>query len=247
LAIYLSPENRRTYGTARAWRLHGPGQRGLLRFGLPNALHAVLDIGAFAAFQLLTGSLPAVDFLAGSIAFSINDVAFMPLLGMSIAAEILVGQYQGARDPDTAEKSIRSAMGLSWIYMGAIGLSFLLFPRFYVSCFLPPGTDPATATALFAKGRWLLALLGLWGMADAVNIVVNGALKGAGDTRFVLFYSVILNWGGWIPGTWLLLHVLPGEKALMPIWSWMMIYILVFAGGFWVRFRHGKWKRIKMI
>ena len=131
----------------------------------------------------------------------------MPLLGMSIAAEILVGQYQGARESDTAEKSIRSAMGLSWIYMGAIGLTFLLFPRFYVSCFLPPGTDPATAADLFTKGRWLLLFLGLWGMADAVNIVMNGALKGAGDTRFVLIYSVALNWGGWIPGTWLLLRV----------------------------------------
>ena len=210
-------------------------------------MHSVLDIGAFAVFQLLTGSLPAVDFLASSIAFSINDVAFMPLLGMSIAAEILVGQYQGARDPDTAEKSIRSAMGLSWLYMGAVAATFLLAPRFYVSCFLPAGADPATASALFEKGRWLLLLLGLWGMADAVNIVMNGALKGAGDTRFVLVYSVVLNWGAWIPGTWWLLRALPGGKPLLPVWIWMMLYVLVFAGGFWLRFRRGRWKRIKMI
>lgn len=247
LSIYLSPANRRAYGTARAWRWHGAGQKALFRFGFPNALHAVLDIGAFAAFQLLAGSLPAVDFLASSIAFSINDVAFMPLLGMSIAAEILVGQYQGARDPDTAEKSIRSAMGLSWLYMGAVAATFLLAPRFYVSCFLPAGADPAMAAALFEKGRWLLLLLGLWGMADAVNIVMNGALKGAGDTRFVLVYSVVLNWGAWIPGTWWLLRALPGGKALLPVWIWMMLYVLVFAGGFWLRFRRGRWKKIKMI
>jgi MATE family multidrug resistance protein len=83
-------------------------------------------------------------------------------------------------------------------------------------------------------------------MADAVNIVMNGALKGAGDTRFVLIYSVVLNWGAWIPGTWWLLRILPG-RALLPVWLWMMVYVLIFAGGFWMRFRRGRWKKIKMI
>jgi MATE family multidrug resistance protein len=247
LGVYLSAENRKKYATARQWRWHAEGQRSLFRFGFPAALHAVLDIGAFAAFQLLTARLPAADFRAGSIAFSINDVAFMPLLGMSIAAEILVGQYQGAREPETAAKSIRSAMGLSWLYMGAVAATFLLLPGFYLSGFLPSGEDPALAAELFAKGRWLLALLGLWGMADAVNIVMNGALKGAGDTRFVLVYSVVLNWALWIPGTAWLLHVLPPSRALCPVWLWMMAYVLVFAAGFWWRFRRGRWKRIEMI
>ena len=84
-------------------------------------------------------------------------------------------------------------------------------------------------------------------MADTVNIVMNGALKGAGDTRFVLVYSVLLNWGAWIPGTAALLWLLPGDHALKPVWLWMMLYVLIFASGFWLRFRRGKWKRIKMI
>jgi len=247
LAVYLSRSNRRTYGTARQWRWHAESQKALCRFGFPAALHAVLDIGAFAAFQLLTARLPAIDFRAGSIAFSINDVAFMPLLGMSIASEILVGQYQGARKPDTAAKSIRSAMGLSWLYMGAVAATFLLIPRFYLSGFIPSSEDPAVAAELFGKGRLLLAVFALWGMADTVNIVMNGALKGAGDTRFVLVYSVVLNWALWIPGTAWLLRALPAEKAFYPVWLWMMVYILFFAAGFWVRFRRGRWKKIEMI
>ena len=58
----------------------------------------------------------------------------------------------------------------------------------------------------------------------------------------MLVYSVVLNWGAWIPGTWWLLRALPGGKALLPVWIWMMLYVLVFAGGFWLRFRRGRWR-----
>lgn len=246
LMRYLSAANRRDYGTLRAWAWKPAAQRALLRFGLPGAFHSVLDIGSFAAFQLLTARLPAIDFEAGSIAFSINDVAFMPLLGMSIAAQILVGQYQGAQKPEVAARAIRSALHLSWLYMSVVALSFLLVPRFYFALFVPPGADLAQMADVFSKGRWLLALLGLWGMLDVINIVMNGALKGAGDTRFVLIYSLIFNWFLWIPGTCLLLYFL-NERALFPVWGWMMVFICTFAFGFWIRFRHGRWKAIRMI
>ena len=99
--------------------------------------------------------------------------------------------------------------------------------------------------AVLGKGRWLLTMLALWGLLDAVNLVIGGALKGAGDTRFVLVYSVLTSWLVWMPGELLLLLWL--DSGLLAAWLWLALYVLLLATGFWLRFRRGKWKAIDMI
>ena len=136
-------------------------------------------------------------------------------------------------------------MKMAWIYAGALSLSFLAFPRFYLGLFAHGGADFAVE-ALMARGRWLLAILAGWGMVDAMTIVFGGALKGAGDTRFVLVFSLLANWVGWIPGIFLLARWY-GDGALLPQWLWMMGNVLLLGFGFAWRFRSGRWQEIEMI
>ncbi|MBR0056337.1 MAG: MATE family efflux transporter, partial [Kiritimatiellae bacterium] len=89
-AVWLSLQfggrrNRRAYAILRVWQPRWRGLRDLCRFGVPGAVHAVLDIAAFALFLVVVGGLPALDTAVNNIAFSVNNVAFMPLMGMSIA------------------------------------------------------------------------------------------------------------------------------------------------------------------
>ena len=245
LGVYFRKKFRDEYGTAAAqhleWRLLKP----LLRYGIPASLNSLQDLGSFALFVVLLGRLPEADLAASNIAFSINNVAFMPLMGMGMAATILVGQYQGARDSATAERAGFTALKLSCAYMGAVALSFLLFPRAYFSLFTGDAPGMVPLDAVLGKGRWLLTMLALWGLLDAVNLVIGGALKGAGDTRFVLVYSVLTSWLVWMPGELLLLLWL--DSGLLAAWLWLALYVLLLATGFWLRFRRGKWKAIDMI
>ena len=96
------------------------------------------------------------------------------------------------------------------------------------------------------KGRWLLAILAGWGMVDAMTIVLSGALKGAGDTRFVLLFALFVNWGLWIPGIFLLMRLF-GSDALLPQWLYMLSNVLLMGFGFGWRFRSRRWCRIEMI
>ena len=223
------------------WQLMGP----LLRFGVPSALNTIQDVGSFAFFVLLLGRLPAADMAASNIAFSINNVAFMPLLGMGMAATIVVGQYQGARDPALAERAGLTAMKMAWAYMGIVALTFLFFPRPYFSLFTGDGEGMVSMSEIMVKGRWLLVMMAVWGLLDAINLVIAGALKGAGDTRFVLLCTSLATWLLWIPGEVVLLLWL--DAGLLAAWIWMTAFIFLLAIGFWLRFRRGRWKTIEMI
>lgn len=242
---FAGRKNRREYAILEEWRPRKKGLADLCRFGVPGAIHSVLDLASFALFLVVVGRLPALDVAVNNIAFSVNNVAFMPLLGMSIAAQILVGQYQGARDPESAVRAASNAMKMAWIYIGALSITFLLLPRMYLGMFAR-GDAVFGVEELMAKGRWLLAILAGWGMADATNIVLSGALKGAGDTRFVLWFSLLINWLLWIPGIFALTWFY-GDAALMPQWLWLWGNVIILALGFAWRFRGGKWKKIEMI
>ena len=245
-AIYWSPRFAERYDTRGNGLRYDRKQMGpLLRFGTPAALQTLQDVGAFAFFVVLLGRLPEADMAASNIAFSINNVAFMPLLGMGMAATIVVGQYQGARDSATAERAALTALKLGWIYMGAIALTFLLFPEPYYSLFTGDAEGMVPMAAVMEKGRWLLVMMAVWGMLDAINLIVSSALRGAGDTRFVLLATTLATWLLWMPGEVLLLLGL--KAGLVAAWLWMTVFVFLLAGVFWLRFRRGRWKAIEMI
>ena len=215
----------------------------IVRFGAPSGFQLLMDIGAFALFVMLTGRLGDVALAASNIAFSINNLAFAPLLGFGMAAATVVGQHQGARDPDAAYRAGYTGLKMGLLYMGAIGITFLLFPRGYFELFR--SKDAAFSTGeLLSLGRTMLLLMTVWGLFDTVSIVLSGALKGAGDTRFVMFYMILGGWLCLVPGALLLLR---WGHGILELWSWLAAYVCVLAAGFWWRWHTGRWRGIRLI
>lgn len=215
----------------------------IVRYGTPSGLQLLMDVGSFAVFIMLTGRLGEVALAASNIAFSINNLAFAPLLGFGLAASMLVGQHQGAGRSDAAERSGYTGLKMGLAYMCVIGSTFVLFPHLYFELFRPP--DAAFSTAeLLGTGRVMLWLMTIWGVLDTVSIVLSGALKGAGDTHFVMVYMIIGSWLFLVPGSLVLLRL---GFGILGLWVWMAVYISVLASGFWWRWRTGRWKTIRVI
>lgn len=243
LALYLGPRLAASHGTRRHWRPDFQLLGRLVRFGLPAGFQLFSDVGSFTVFILVTGRLGEAALAASNIAFSINNLAFMPLLGMGSAAAILVGQYQGAGRSGIAERAGWTALKIALLYMLPLAVSFVACPGWYFSLFSARagGTD---AVALLPVGRWMLVMMAAWGLLDAVNLVLSGALKGAGDTRFVMTYFALMAWGLWLPVEFLILHLGGG---ILAAWLWIVIYVLATAVGFFWRWRSGRWKSISVI
>ena len=91
----------------------------------------------------------------------------------------------------------------------------------------------------------LLVVVALWGLADAASLILSGALKGAGDTHFVMRYQAFAAWGFLVPGQLVIVVLL--QSTYLVSWIWTLLYIGILGVGFSLRFASGKWKSIKLL
>lgn len=243
LALFLREPTVRECGFRKVLALDYKLIWRIIRFGTPSGLQLLLDIGAFAFFIMLTGRLGELALAASNIAFSINNLAFAPLLGFGFAASTVVGQHQGAGNAVAAKRAGYTGLKMGLVYMCFIGSTFVLFPRQYFELFCSADAT-FSARELLGLGRVMLILMAVWGVLDTVSIILSGALKGAGDTRFVMLYMLLGGWVVWMPGTVALLKLGYGIIAL---WAWLTVYVWILALGFLWRWQRGQWQGIKLI
>ncbi len=243
--LYFSKPVNAAFGTLRTLRFDRWLFARMIRFGLPSGIHLFLDVAAFTVFVMLVGRMGPVAHIASNIALSVNLIAFMPMIGMGMAAAILVGQYLGRNQPAHAERMGWLALKIGIGYTVLVGLSFLLFPAAYAKVFEGNAVGTVPFAELMAMVRILLVMLAIWGTADAAAIVVSGALKGAGDTHFVMYFQSAVAWGFLVLGQLLLVFVF--KCGVYASWAWTLLYIVILGVGFILRFRSGRWKSIDLL
>ncbi len=217
----------------------------MIRFGLPSGLHWFLDVAAFTIFVMLVGRMGPVAHVASNIALSVNLLAFMPMVGLGMAASILVGQYLGRNQPDYAGRMGWLALKIGIGYTAFIGSTFLLFPAAYTHVFEGNAHGSVPLGELLPMVRVLLVMLAIWGTADASAIVISGALKGAGDTHFVMYFQSAVAWGFLVLGQLVIVFVF--KAGVYASWAWTLLYIIILGIGFILRFRSSRWKSIDLL
>jgi MATE family multidrug resistance protein len=242
LSLYFSKKTVRLFDTRRLFYFDAPLFRRLLRFGIPAGIHLALDIGAFSLFVMLIGRLGETALIAANIALSVNLIAFMPSIGIGQAAGTLVGQHMGRRDFDGAYTAGWRAVHIGWIYTVCVALTFVLMPEIYIRLF---ARGAVSFDEVFPLARTLLTFAACWGLMDATNLILSGALRGAGDTHFVMWYETSLAWLFFAAGELLIVLVL--KQGVLMAWGWALIYICLLAGGMIARFRTKRWQLIELI
>ena len=218
--------------------------RRIVRFGVPAGIQNLFDVGSFTFFVMLTGRLDALSLATSNIAFSINNLAISPLFGFGNAASVLVGQFQGAGQPTLARKAGWHCLHLAWVYMAAIAAVFLIFPVELLELFRSADAE-YTVAQMTDLGRKLLFLMAVWGMFDTMNVLLMGALKGAGDTHFVMLTLTLGGWLVWIPSELVILNGL--GLGILGAWTDQLVYIVLLSLVFLARWVRGRWAEIRMI
>lgn len=161
----------------------------------------------------------------------------LPAWGMSNAAATLVGQNLGAKLPDRAEKSVRTAAWYNALFMLLVTVIFLLGAGPIVS-FINP--DPEVEKV--AVGA--LHIISLGYVFYGVGMVLTNAFNGAGDTRTPTIINLFCFWAFQIPLAWFLAIGLgqgPSGVFLAILLTETSITVISF-----ILFRRGKWKQIKV-
>jgi len=217
--------------------------RRLLKYGGPTGLHMVVEIAGFTLFLLLVGNLGKDEMAATTLAFTINNLAFVPLLGLGLALSTMVGRQLGHNHPELAVHATWTSLWMAVAYMGVMSLIYVLCPDIILLGHAA-GASPEEFARLRDTTVVLLRFVAAYCLFDALNIVFASTLKGAGDTRFILITSLVLTP---VPLVTAWLGIRFGGLGLL--WCWITITGWVCALGiiYSARFFDGRWKQMRVI
>jgi len=174
------------------------------------------------------------DAVAG-YTFGIRVILFalLPSWGMSNAAATMVGQALGARKPDRAEKAVWKAGFYNMIFLGIVGLLFVLFAHQIISLYT---SDPIVAN----YGVDCLRIVSYGFLFYAYGMVLGQSFNGAGDTWTPTIINLFVFWLWELP----LAYFLAIWLGLGPRGVFLSITIafstLALVSAFF--FKRGRWK-----
>jgi MATE family multidrug resistance protein len=244
-ALILRPTERIAYGITRPGPIQLDLLRRLLYFGIPAGVHYLAESSAFALIVLQVGSLGSAALAATTMAINFNMLAFIPLLGVSNATSVLVGQHLTRSGPRLAIRATLGALALGLVYSGLWMVAYLFFPDQILSLY---GSSPwhggMTDASLLETAAVLLRFVAVYCLFDATQVVLAGALRGAGDTWFVLVAFALNSMAVAIIG---LLGSGLMEDGLS--WWWIVLtgWVVSLALTMTARFLSGAWQTKRLL
>ena len=248
LSIYailiMKPSLRRKYHTLKGWKPDKELFTRLLRYGFPNGVHFFLEGLAYTLLILFVGRLGTEPLAASNITFNINHMAFLPMMGFGMAVTILVGRRLGEDRPDLAERTTWSTFHMTFLFMAVIAAAYALIPRVFLAPYAAQA-DPQQFGPIARVSANLLKFVAVYAMFDMMNMIFAAAIKGAGDTRFVMGTAIVLSWLLMVVPSYLSIAVF--SRGIYTVWMFATLYITVLGIVSLVRFLGGKWKNMRVI
>lgn len=220
-----------------SFRLQKARVKEILDIGVASAVEQLVRSSGQLVFTMLVAGLGPIAIAANQIIMKGMSMSFMPGFGFGLAATTLVGQNLGAQQPVRAERSGYVACKMAAIFMSCVGLLFFFFSHQIAGFFT---TDPIVQLAAGEN----LRIMAISQPFLAYVMVLAGALRGAGDTKWVMLVTLVGTWGSRVVMGWFLgIHL---GLGLQGIWFAMVLDNLIRAFMLVTRFRSGLWKTIKV-
>jgi MATE family multidrug resistance protein len=221
---------RKFHVLGHLWHLDWALMRKLVVIGAPISLSFLLEYGLFGAAGLLMGVISTTALAAHQIALQVAAVLFMVPFGISMAATVRVGHAIGRREADGV---LRAGMVATWlgIAIGAALTLAVMLSRFAIAAiFLGESTDAAaelSATLLLVGSTFFVA--------DGIQTIAAGSLRGMNDTRIPLVFATVSYWLIAFPcAWWLAFHTSFGAVG---VWIGLSVGTAVYATLLLLRFR----------
>ena len=211
--------------------------RRLLNVGLPSGLEEVQFMAAFIIYSRIVYGLGTTSVAAHTVALRTLDLAIVPGFALGAAGTTLVSRYLGAGRPDHAERAARTSLAIAVGSMLTMAVLLEIFAPQFVSLFVDDPDVIRTGTRLLRVFAIAFPFLGL-------HASLGGALRGAGDNRYVLGVLTVTAWGVRIPVALFCTFVL-GWGAT-GAWLGAMAENMVRGSLILRRFQQGAWRGKKV-
>lgn len=224
----------------------------LLSTGIPGGVDVLSILTCHLGYVSIINSLGAEAAAAHGLGIQIEALSYLPSSAFQVAAGTLAGQSLGARDPRRATHSVAVTCLFGVSIIVGVALIFFFGGGGLASLFTGDPADPTTL-----QTARLLKIVAWSTPPLAVLMILNGALRGAGDTRVTMLVTFVGLLGIRLPGACLLAWSevpLPGTGYSLPGLGWgvegawwaMTVDVIVRCLLVASRFVQGGWKRIEV-
>lgn len=231
------------YGVGQRHRWETDMLRRLVVFGSPAGLQMLAEAGCFSVILLQVGRIGELEMAATTLALGLNVLVFVPMIGFGIGVGVLVGQRLTEGRVDLARRTVTCAMGVTLAYSSVFAVLLGFAPEWMASIYAW-GTTPERFELMQPMLIPLLRIIAIYCILDGLQVVFVGAIKGAGDTWFVLLATFIVALSAVVFG--ILCQAYFGSSLLLwwyVIAGWVTAMGVVFA----TRYFGGKWESKRVI
>ncbi|MEA4884052.1 MAG: MATE family efflux transporter [Clostridia bacterium] len=205
----------------------------ILNVGLPAALERISLCLGLAFYVRIVASLGTAAYAAHAIAINAESISYMPGFAFAVSATTLVGQALGAGRKDVAERSGWESWKISAVIMGLMGIVLFVFPEQLMRLYVDD-------EEIIKLGAGVLRIMAIAQVPMSAGYTIVGALRGAGDTRAVLYLTIASVWGVRFFLAWLFVNVL--GLGLRGAWYAMALDWVARGSISMVRFSSGRWR-----
>ncbi len=244
--VYIDPE---TLGSSRAglkellqWDFLL--MKRLIHFGWPAGVSVVAEAVCFTSIMMIVGRLGEEEADATTLALGVNLLAFIPLVGLGTAVGVLVAKYLVKEQVESARRMVFSGLLIGIAYSLIFVVLYGGFPDWIMNVYAID-TDPERFDRMRPMLRPLLYFIAGYCVFDAFQTVFVGALKGAGDTRFVLGGHIFAGTTTVLGG--ISVNYITGWDGLYYWWWVIFVWVVMLAVIFTARYLHGGWQTKRVI
>ena len=241
LASYYSAGIHQKFTTRKNPKFDGALFKKLCYFGFPSAIQTVFAVLIFDFFISVMNSYGEAVGSAVTIAINWDSMFFVPMLGAGFATTAIVGQHMGARNIFETKRAVLLSLTVMMTYAIIVASLMLLFTAPLVEVFL---SKMEAADMVRPMAQTMVRLACVYLIADALNIGMSSALRGAGDTRAIMIIDIVLQAFFAVA-----IYVFAMSKTLSPLGSWFLFigYSISLGLGMSLRFLQGRWRYMHVI
>lgn len=215
----------------------------IVRFALPNAATSFAAAAAFFFFVWATGRVSPLALAVSNVCFCINCFYYTLTSGLGNGVSALVGRFRGSGNDAEVRRTIRRAILLDSVLFVAMAVLFAGCGGDLADLFR--GESSSFVPAHFhAVGASLFRIVILANVFETLQVTFCAALRGVGDTRYVMKATLVAECACWIP---LIVLVLAVRPDIVLLWWTIVLWHGLCAALLVRRWCSGAWQRIRLI
>lgn len=203
-----------------------------IKIGIPSGIQQMAVATGFMAMTRIVNGFGTNAIAAFTAAGRIDSFAMMPAMNFSMAVSTFVGQNIGAKKEDRVNAGLKATLVMSLAVSIGITIIMLVFGENLIRMF---NHDPE----IVRIGKEYLYIVSSFYMFFSTMFVINGVLRGVGDTFIPMLITIMSLWLFRIPiATYL--STIWGTAGIwwgIPI-AWILGAVLAF-----LYFKTGRWKK----